>query len=213
MKQVWGLRPCSAVVSPVINEAFTLARAATLSFWWPSSLINSSSLVQAASQGSWHFPSKVLSLTRFDVMTVLAGSRCSGEGCRTSKKGRRCRLTAAAPWCTEGSHSNSRADTHTDLLQNKIVLSVAWGGKSLFIRSLFIRKFNYLITIYFTKFFYKIKNSLCFSTWELKSLPNAVDLWSIIIAMELPSPHVPSLFRTLLILNKLKDPFNSKLKF
>ncbi len=35
-----------------------------------------------------------------------------------------------------------------------------------------------------------IKNSRCFSTWELKSLPNEVDLWSNIIAMELPSSRI-----------------------
>ncbi len=34
-----------------------------------------------------------------------------------------------------------------------------------------------------------IQYSLCLNTWEIKSLPNALDLWSNIIAMELPSMY------------------------
>ncbi len=44
----------------------------------------------------------------------------------------------------------------------------------------------------------EIQNSLCFRTWELKYLPNAVNLWSNITAMELPSPHIQSLLEPVL---------------
>ncbi len=48
-----------------------------------------------------------------------------------------------------------------------------------------------------------IQNSLCFSTWKLKSLPNAVDLWSNIIVILLSS-HIPSLLEPLLITAVIK---------